>query len=148
RVDYGRRRHHRGDRTRARGSDGAIDRTAGGRRRSVPRTRHCDETLRGCAVRGHRARAPALAPLWTQGCERPEIDGARMPVVSVIMPAYNAERYLGRAVESVLRQSFRDLELLIVDDGSSDRTVEIARGFAARDSRVRVLQQQNAGPGP
>jgi GT2 family glycosyltransferase len=71
-----------------------------------------------------------------------------MPVVSVIMPAYNAEGYLGRAVESVLRQSFGDLELLIVDDGSSDRTVEIARGFASRDARVRVLQQQNAGPGP
>jgi GT2 family glycosyltransferase len=71
-----------------------------------------------------------------------------VPVVSVIMPAYNAERYLGRAVGSVLRQSFRDLELLIVDDGSSDRTVDVARGFASRDARVRVLQQHNAGPGP
>ena len=71
-----------------------------------------------------------------------------MPLVSVIMPAYNAECYLGAAVESVLRQSFSDLELLIVDDGSSDRTVEIASGFAARDARVRVLQQPNAGPGP
>jgi len=71
-----------------------------------------------------------------------------MPVVSVIMPAFNAERYLGAAVESVLRQSFADLELLIVDDGSSDRTVEVAQGYAARDARVRVLQQANAGPGP
>jgi glycosyltransferase involved in cell wall biosynthesis len=71
-----------------------------------------------------------------------------VPVVSVIMPAYNAESYLGAAVESVLRQSFRDLELLIVDDGSSDGTAEVARGFAARDARVRVLQQRNAGPGP
>lgn len=71
-----------------------------------------------------------------------------MPTVSVIMPAFNAERYLGAAVESVLRQSYADFELLIVDDGSSDRTVEIARGFAERDARVRVLQQANAGPGP
>ena len=71
-----------------------------------------------------------------------------MPTVSVIMPAFNAERYLAPSVESVLRQSFRDFELLIVDDGSSDRTVEIARGFAERDPRVRVLQQANAGPGP
>jgi glycosyltransferase involved in cell wall biosynthesis len=70
------------------------------------------------------------------------------PSVSVIMPAFNAERYLHTAAESVLRQSFGDLELLIVDDGSSDRTVEIARGFAARDGRVRVLEQPNAGPGP
>jgi GT2 family glycosyltransferase len=71
-----------------------------------------------------------------------------MPAVSVIMPAYNAERYLSGAVESVLRQSFADLELLIVDDGSSDRTVEIAQQFAQRDPRVRVLRQANAGPGP
>jgi glycosyltransferase involved in cell wall biosynthesis len=71
-----------------------------------------------------------------------------VPTVSVIMPAYNAEGYLARAVESVLRQSFVDLELLIVDDGSSDRTVEIARGLAERDARVHLLQQANAGPGP
>jgi glycosyltransferase involved in cell wall biosynthesis len=71
-----------------------------------------------------------------------------MATVSVIMPAFDAERYIGAAVESVLRQSFGDLELLIVDDGSSDRTVAIARGFAERDARVRVLQQPNAGPGP
>ena len=71
-----------------------------------------------------------------------------MPAVSVIMPAYNAEPFLHTAVESVLRQSFADLELLIVDDGSSDRTVAIARDYAARDPRVRVLEQPNAGPGP
>jgi glycosyltransferase involved in cell wall biosynthesis len=71
-----------------------------------------------------------------------------MPTVSVIMPSYNAERYLHSAVDSVLRQSFTDLELLIVDDGSSDRTVEIAHAYAARDARVRVLEQANAGPGP
>jgi len=70
------------------------------------------------------------------------------PLVSVIMPAYNTEQYLHTAVESVLRQSFADLELLVIDDGSSDRTVEIARGYAGRDRRVRVLEQPNAGPGP
>jgi glycosyltransferase involved in cell wall biosynthesis len=71
-----------------------------------------------------------------------------VPAVSVIMPAYNAASYLHTAVESVLRQSFGDLELLVVDDGSSDATVAIARTYAARDSRVRVLEQANAGPGP
>jgi len=71
-----------------------------------------------------------------------------MPAVSVIMPAYHAERYLHSAVESVLRQSFSDLELIIVDDGSSDRTVEIARRYEQRDPRVRVIEQANAGPGP
>lgn len=71
-----------------------------------------------------------------------------MPTVSVVMPAYNAERYLRVAVESVLRQTFPDLELLIVDDGSTDATKQVAEAFAQRDSRVRVLTQRNAGPGP
>jgi glycosyltransferase involved in cell wall biosynthesis len=71
-----------------------------------------------------------------------------MPAVSVIMPAYNAGRFLHAAVESVLRQTFTDLELLIVDDGSTDRTVTIAEDYAGRDRRVRVLHQENAGPGP
>ncbi len=71
-----------------------------------------------------------------------------MPTVSVVMPAYNAEAYLARAVESVLRQTFGDLELLIVDDGSSDGTIAAARESAHRDCRVRVLAQRNAGPGP
>jgi GT2 family glycosyltransferase len=71
-----------------------------------------------------------------------------MATVSVIMPAFNAEKYLHTAVESVLRQSFGDLELLIVDDGSSDGTVAVAQAYAARDPRVRVLEQANAGPGP
>jgi len=71
-----------------------------------------------------------------------------MPTVSVVMPAYNAEAFLATAVESVLRQTCRDLELLIVDDGSSDGTVALAGRFAARDGRVRVLRQTNAGPGP
>jgi len=71
-----------------------------------------------------------------------------MPGVSVIMPAYNAERYLHTAVDSVRRQTFADLELLIVDDGSTDETVAIAAWYADRDPRVRVLRQKNAGPGP
>jgi glycosyltransferase involved in cell wall biosynthesis len=71
-----------------------------------------------------------------------------MPDVSVIMPAHNAERYLRTAVESVLRQTFADFELVIVDDGSSDRTHEFACAYADRDPRVRVLRQARAGPGP
>jgi glycosyltransferase involved in cell wall biosynthesis len=71
-----------------------------------------------------------------------------VPTVSVITPAYNAAAFLATAVESVLRQSLTDLEMLIVDDGSSDGTVAAARQLAARDARVRVLTQPNAGPGP
>jgi glycosyltransferase involved in cell wall biosynthesis len=71
-----------------------------------------------------------------------------MPAVSVIMPAYNAASYLSTAIESVLRQTLADLELVIVDDGSSDATLDIADAYASRDSRVRVLRQAHAGPGP
>jgi len=71
-----------------------------------------------------------------------------MPAVSVIIPAYDAAEYLNTAVESVLRQTFADLELLIIDDGSSDRTLDVAHACAARDSRIRVLRQPHAGPGP
>jgi glycosyltransferase involved in cell wall biosynthesis len=71
------------------------------------------------------------------------------PSVSVLMTAYNRERYLGVAIESVLASTFKDFELIVVDDGSSDRTVEIARGYAARDARVRVeVNEENLGDYP
>ena len=65
-----------------------------------------------------------------------------MPTVSVITPAYNAEAYLARAIESVLRQTYGDLELLVVDDGSSDGTAELADAAAAENpARIRVLHR-------
>lgn len=68
-----------------------------------------------------------------------------MPAVSVIMPAYNVEPYIGEAIESVLAQTFTDLELIIVDDGATDGTARIARAYADRDGRVTVIHQPNAG---
>lgn len=71
----------------------------------------------------------------------------RQPLASVIIPAYNAERFLHAAVESVLAQTHQNLEVFIVDDGSTDGTARIAAEFARRDPRVRVLTQANAGVG-
>jgi teichuronic acid biosynthesis glycosyltransferase TuaG len=68
------------------------------------------------------------------------------PSVSVITPAYNTARYLGETVEAVLKQSWSDFELLIVDDGSTDETPALARALAARDRRLRVLTGPNRGP--
>lgn len=64
---------------------------------------------------------------------------SRSPSVSVLVTLYNREDYVGDAIESVLAQWYEDFELLVVDDRSTDRSVEIAREYAARDDRVRVV---------
>jgi glycosyltransferase involved in cell wall biosynthesis len=69
------------------------------------------------------------------------------PLLSVVMPVFNADRYLDRALESVLTQGVESLEVICVDDGSSDNSGEILNGWASRDKRVRLLKQQNAGQG-
>lgn len=67
------------------------------------------------------------------------------PTVSIFMPVYNGERYLADAIVSLLNQTFRDFEIIIADDGSTDRSLEIARTFAERDCRIKVLALQHAG---
>lgn len=67
------------------------------------------------------------------------------PRVSVLIPVYNAERYLSSAIESVLCQSYRDLEIIAIDDGSTDLSASILKDFATRDPRVIVISQRNAG---
>ncbi len=68
------------------------------------------------------------------------------PRVSVVVPVYNAERWLGQRLDSLLGQTLRELEVICVDDGSSDASPRILADAAARDSRVRVVHQRNAGP--
>ena len=71
---------------------------------------------------------------------------AETPLVSVIMPAYNAEEFIAEAIESVRNQTISDWELLVIDDCSGDRTREIAAGFAEKDDRVRLLvNEKNMG---
>src|SRR5262245_44962868 len=72
-------------------------------------------------------------------------NSGKHPTVSVVTPAYNAARYLGGTIESVLAQTYTDFEMLVVDDGSVDETFEVARSFAQRDSRIRLLRQPNGG---
>ena len=67
------------------------------------------------------------------------------PKVSVIVPVYNAEKYLHRCVDSILAQTFTDFELLLVDDGSPDRSGAICDQYAAADPRVRVFHKPNGG---
>jgi len=66
--------------------------------------------------------------------------------LSIIIPAFNAERYLEDCVESILGQSFTEFELLLVDDGSTDGTAEVAEDFSLRDPRIGVFHLENGGP--
>lgn len=68
------------------------------------------------------------------------------PLVSVIIPVYNYERFLAEAIESVLSQTYRELEVIVVDDGSTDRSGEVARSFAGKG--VSYCHQVHAGIGP
>ncbi|PZO14602.1 MAG: glycosyl transferase family 2 [Leptolyngbya foveolarum] len=67
------------------------------------------------------------------------------PLVSVIIPAYNAERFIARTLSSVLKQTYQNLEIIIVDDGSNDGTAEIIQQYQKIDNRLILLQQANAG---
>lgn len=72
-----------------------------------------------------------------------------LPLVSVLMTAYNREKYIGEAIESVLASTYTNFELIITDDGSKDKTVEIARGYAAKDERVKIfINEKNLGDYP
>jgi glycosyltransferase involved in cell wall biosynthesis len=71
------------------------------------------------------------------------------PIVSVLMTAYNREKYIGEAIESVLASTFQDFELIIVDDCSLDKTVDIAKSYEAKDSRIKVyINESNLGDYP
>lgn len=67
------------------------------------------------------------------------------PQISVIVPVYKAEKYLHRCVDSILAQTFTDFEVLLIDDGSPDRSGEICDEYAKKDSRVRVFHKENGG---
>ncbi len=69
------------------------------------------------------------------------------PLISVILPVYNNEKYLARCLDSVLAQTEKSLEILCVDDGSPDGSPEILREYEKKDPRVRILRQENAGAG-
>lgn len=67
------------------------------------------------------------------------------PKISVIIPAYNSEAYLEPCVRSVLQQTYQNLEILLIDDGSTDKTWELCQALAAADSRIRPIRKENGG---
>ncbi|AZT99661.1 bifunctional glycosyltransferase/CDP-glycerol:glycerophosphate glycerophosphotransferase [Brevibacterium linens] len=100
--------------------------------------------------------SPALrrltrTPIYSEN-EQTSTDSGRMvehqgPVLTVVVPAYNVEKYLKACLDSILSQSYSNLDVLVVDDGSVDRTADVADSFAAKHKRLRVIHQANAGLG-
>lgn len=88
---------------------------------------------------------------WNGPCLNRPVPPSRMPLppspptLTVITPAYNVEPYLARCIESVLGQSLTDLEMIVVDDGSTDGTADVIAHYAARDERVRGFRGPNRG---
>jgi len=68
-----------------------------------------------------------------------------LPLVTVLIPAYNSERYLDETLDSACRQSFADIEILVIDDGSKDGTADLVRRWTGKDSRIQLFQQPNGG---
>src|SRR5688500_9607984 len=65
------------------------------------------------------------------------------PIISVVLPVYNSENYIKEAIDSILNQTFKDFELIIINDGSVDRSAEVIQ--AIKDSRIVYVDQQNSG---
>ena len=75
------------------------------------------------------------------------MDGELKMIVSVLMQAYNAERYIAEAIESVLNQTYKNFELIVINDGSTDNTLDIIEEFARQDERIKVVSHPNMGMG-
>lgn len=89
--------------------------------------------------------ARPLTSSTSQEVARIHDGNGQVPAVSVLMPVYNTEAYLAPAIDSILNQTFGDFEFIILDDGSTDRSPEIVREFAARDSRIRFVPAAHQG---
>lgn len=70
------------------------------------------------------------------------------PKVSIVVPMYGVEKYLEKCVNSLIHQTLKDIEIILVDDGSPDKCGEIAEQYAKNDARIKVIHQKNAGLGP
>ena len=68
-----------------------------------------------------------------------------MPKVSVIIPVYNVERYVEKSIQSVLNQSMKDIEIILVNDGSTDKSAEICDRYGEKEERIIVIHKENGG---
>lgn len=69
----------------------------------------------------------------------------KYPLISVIVPVYNVEQYLRQCLDSILNQTYQEIEVLLINDGSTDTSDEICREYAERDNRIRYFVKENGG---
>ena len=67
------------------------------------------------------------------------------PLISIIIPVYNVEKYLSECIESVINQTYKNLEIILVNDGSTDSCPQICEEYAAKDNRIKVIHKKNGG---
>ena len=67
------------------------------------------------------------------------------PLISVMIPIYNSEKYIGRCIESVIKQSYKNLEIILIDDGSTDNSGKICDKYGKKDNRIKVFHEKNSG---
>ena len=75
----------------------------------------------------------------------PPSDNKSMPIVSVIIPVYNVKPYLEESLESVINQTYKNLEIIVVDDGSNDGSEKICDEYAPKDDRIKIIHRKNGG---
>jgi glycosyltransferase involved in cell wall biosynthesis len=68
-----------------------------------------------------------------------------MPFISIVVPIYNTEKYLSKCINSLIKQTFSDIEIILVNDGSPDNSIEIMRKYEKLDNRIIVIDKANAG---
>lgn len=71
----------------------------------------------------------------------------QQPKVSIVVPIYNVESYLERCIQALLNQTLKDIEIILIDDGSPDHCPQICNEYAQKDSRIKVIHKKNAGLG-
>ena len=69
----------------------------------------------------------------------------RMPKVSVIIPVYNTEKYLRECLASVVNQTLKDIEIICINDGSTDNSLQILKKYAKHDNRIKIIDKENGG---
>ena len=107
-----------------------------------------DNRIVGAEERAHlREPDSQLIPAQRSPSVTDSIEESRQPLISVVVPAHDIEAYLGECLESLARQTYRNIEVIVVDDGSVDGTGAIADEWARKDPRFKVLHQAEGGPG-